>query len=148
MDCIQDLYIARSGKRKRLSSYDRTGGNDDCLWVEPQSRVEFAAIEGAGIVRHIWMTSDCTEEYFLRKVLLEIRWDDEEQPSVLVPLGDFFGLGHAYAKNFWSMPLQMSSKDGTGFNCWFPMPFFRSARFSLVSECEWERLIVLFSHRL
>lgn len=144
MECMQDICIARNGKRRRLSSYDRTGGNADFIWVEPQSAVEFAAIEGAGIIRHIWVTTDCSEEFFLRKVLLEIRWDGEEQASVLTPLGDFFGLGHAYAKNFSSMPFQMSSKDGTGFNCWFPMPFFKSAKFTLRSECDSERLVFYF----
>jgi hypothetical protein len=43
---------------------------------------------------------------------LEIHWDGENQPSVLVPLGDFFGFGHGMTKNFWSMPLQMSSSGG------------------------------------
>ena len=56
--------------------------------------------------------SKTPERDFLRKLLLKMYWDGEEEPSVLAPLGDFFGVGHARTVNFSSAPLQMSPDDG------------------------------------
>ena len=53
-------------------------------------------------------------------------WDGEEEPSVLVPIGDFFG--HTRTRNFVSAPLQMSPEDGKSFNSFFHMPFANGAR--------------------
>jgi len=51
-----------------------------------------------------WETVD--PDYY-RKIVLKIFWDDQEQPSVLVPLGDFFGLMNSLAGNYSSMPLSV-----------------------------------------
>jgi hypothetical protein len=59
----------------------------------------------------------------------------ESQPSIECPIGDF-GIGHGIVKNFWSLPLQMSPRDGRAFNCWFPMPFSTAARFEIHNECD------------
>jgi len=40
-------------------------------------------------------TKHTTYEKYLRKRVLEMYWDGEENPSVRVPFGDFFGIGHA-----------------------------------------------------
>jgi hypothetical protein len=74
------------------------------------------------------------DKYQFRKVLLRMYWDGETSPSVETPIGDFFGMGHSMAKNFVSLPLQMSPQDGRGFNCWFPMPFASGARIEVTSE--------------
>jgi len=64
-----------------------------------------------------------------RDLLLRVTWDGEKAPSILLPLGDFFG----YA---WGKPVVRSSMlgtdDGTNY-CNFPMPFARSAKFEIVS---------------
>jgi hypothetical protein len=65
-------------------------------------------------------------------------WDGEEEPSVHVPVGDFFGVGHARSKNFVSAPLQMSPEDGKSFNSFFHMPFSDGARIEVTSEMEHE----------
>jgi len=38
----------------------------------------------------------------------------------------------------------MSPQDGKGFNCWFPMPFARSARITATSECATEVLFYYY----
>src|SRR5919197_287375 len=118
----------------RVSSWDRTGGNDDRLTIRPGERAVLAEIGEPGVVRHIWMTIACREPHYLRRIVLRAFWDGEQRPSIEVPIGDFFGIGHAQTRNFASLPLQMSPEDGKAFNCWFPMPF-SSARFEVVSEC-------------
>jgi hypothetical protein len=122
--------------RRRASSFDATGGNHDWWDFEPGGMRTIAEIEGPGCVKHIWMTMWSEDSHMLRKVLLRAWWDDEERPSVEVPIGDFFGLGHGLCRNFASLPLQMSPEDGRGFNCWFPMPFQSGARFAVTNEAE------------
>jgi len=142
---LRDLPRLRTSRRRRVSSWDRTGGNDDRLTVEPGSTVTLAEIAGAGCIQHIWVTCahedregspGMREPDYLRQLLLRIFWDGEPEPSVLVPVGDFFGAGHARTANFVSLPIQMSPEDGKSFNCFFHMPFARGARIELTSELE------------
>jgi hypothetical protein len=79
---------------------------------------------------------------YYRKVLLKMYWDDQEHPSVLVPLGDFFCLGHSIASNFASLPFTSSVKEedqhefggGAGLNCYFKMPFNKRARIEVENQ--------------
>lgn len=121
-------------RRERVSSYDPMGGNRDWRTIAPKSSATIAEIQGAGCIRHLWMTLSCSEEAFARKIVLRAWWDGEPEASIECPIGDFFGIGHGILKNFWSLPLQMSPQDGRAFNCWFPMPFASSARMEVENE--------------
>jgi D-arabinan exo alpha-(1,3)/(1,5)-arabinofuranosidase (non-reducing end) len=127
------LPLLRTVRSGRSSSWDRSGGNRDFVVVEPGGTTSILDLAQPGTVRHIWVTTGCDDQHYLRKVILRGWWDDQASPCFEVPLGDFFGLGHAQTRNYWSLPLQMSPEDGRGFNCWFPMPF-RSARMSVENE--------------
>lgn len=139
---LRDLPRLRGTRRGRESSWDRSGGNDDSIRVSPGEVASLADISGPGVITHIWCTVALDhhghpveqEMDYLRRLVLRITWDDSEHPSVLVPLGDFFGIGHGRTANFVSLPLQMSPQDGKGFNSWFAMPFGARARVELVSE--------------
>ena len=131
-----ELARIRNVTTRRVSSWDRTGGNMDFLVVPPGEAMSLADIKGAGCVNHIWCTHACQQEDYLRRVILQVRWDNESDFSIEVPLGDFFGVGHAKTVNFTALPLQMSPSDGRGFNCWFPMPFSRRAEFFIVNEAD------------
>jgi hypothetical protein len=131
---LGQLPYLRDVETRRESSWDRTGGNADYWVVQPGERKELMAVDVVGCIRHIWMTVGGDDEH-CRRVVLRMWWDGEEEPSVEVPLGDFFGVGHGMRKNFVSLPLQMSPEDGRGFNCWWPMPFDR-ARVEVHNECE------------
>ncbi len=136
---MEHLYLARSGKRKRVSSYDRSGGNADWYDVEPHATMTFAEGFGSGVIEHIWITIanyDQRDEFLLRKVVLRAYWDEEQTPSVEAPIGDFFGMGHAKSKNYVSAPLQMSPEDGKGFNSWWQMPFRKSFRFTVQNDSD------------
>jgi hypothetical protein len=127
-------YLHNDIRRERVSSYDQLGGNRDWWSFSPGEKLTIANIQGAGCVKHIWMTM-WSEELFARKIVIRAWWDAENEPSIECPIGDFFGIGHGIVKNFWSLPLQMSPQDGRAFNCWFPMPFATSARFEIENEC-------------
>jgi hypothetical protein len=133
---LGELARIRNVTTRRVSSWDRTGGNMDFLVVRPGEQVSLADIAGAGCINHIWCTHACAQPHFLRRVVLRARWDNEADYSVEVPLGDFFGVGHAQTVNFSSLPLQMSPSDGRAFNCWFPMPFGTRAEFFLHNEAD------------
>ena len=62
-------------------------------------------------------------------------WDGEEHTSVECPIGDFFGIGHGVDKPFTSLPIRVSS-DGRGRNCYWPMPFKKSARITVTNESD------------
>lgn len=135
---LSTIAYERAGKRRRISSFDRTGGNNDRIYIKSGETQNIADINGAGCITHIWATiaMEPEENDYLRKIVLRMYWDGEEDPSVEVPIGDFFGMGHAKCRNFVSLPFQMSPEDGRGFNCWFPMPFDSKARIELLNECE------------
>ncbi len=136
---LRELSLRRQGRRKRVSSYDRTGGNKDFYMIEPGENRVIADITGAGKITHIWMTTaslNQQELYLPRKLVLRMYWDGEEEPSVEAPIGDFYGMGHGLTKNFASAALMMSPEDGKAFNCFFPMPFASGARIEVENETQ------------
>jgi hypothetical protein len=150
---LRDLPRLRNARRKRASSWDKTGGNDDRLTIEPGQTATLAEIPKAGCINHVWITianehmartPAALEPDFLRKILLKMYWDGEEEPSVLVPVGDFFGVGHARTANFVSTPIQMSPEDGKSFNSFFHMPFADGAHIEVTSELEYENVLFYY----
>ena len=138
---LKSLTEYKDFKAKRISSWDKSGKNEDFIRIEPKETVRLAEIKGAGCVSHIWITIDCRDSYYLRKLILRMYWDGEKNPSVEVPVGDFFGVGHAKTSAFCSFPLNMSGgtgKDGggTAMNCYFTMPFAESARIEVTNDCD------------
>ncbi len=143
-DFLDSLMYVKRSKTKRISSWDTTGRNKDC-WMIPkgESRV-LTDLKGPGRITHIWMTQSSEDTEFLRKVVLKMYWDGEENPSVLVPLGDFFCLGHAMVNSFQSLYFTASTAKETknkfgsfvALNCYLPMPYNRSARIELANECD------------
>jgi hypothetical protein len=126
--------LRRSVRRLRASSWDRTGANEDWWDFKPGETHTIAHATGPGCIRHIWMTMESHETGWPRQIMLRMWWDGETEPSVEVPIGDFFGIGHGVLKNFSCVPLQMSPQDGRGFNCWFPMPFASEMRIEVTNE--------------
>ncbi|MBM3136356.1 MAG: DUF2961 domain-containing protein, partial [Chloroflexi bacterium] len=88
---LGDLPRLRAYQRRRLSSYDPTGGNADYWDFAPGQTRTIAAIQGAGCIKHIWMTMASQAPAFARQIVLRLWWDGEAHPSVEVPIGDFFG---------------------------------------------------------
>ena len=120
----------------RCSSWDRSGRNHD-WWTIPAGESKILAdISGPAQITHIWMTQ--TDHY--RECLLKITYDDAAYPSVLVPLGDFFGLGHSMVNSYESALFTASTNFPYQFdkpcalNCYAPMPFARRAVVELINE--------------
>lgn len=139
---LKTLTHLQSGKTGRSSSWDRTGRNNDRIFVPKGKTAVLADIAGPGCITHIWMTQ--AKNY--RECLLKFTWDDAKKPSVLVPLGDFFGLGHGIVNNYQSLLFSASTNtpnhfnDGCALNCHVPMPFAKRAKIELVNESGEEHL--------
>jgi len=120
---------------RRVSSSDPNwrNGNDDRRGIAVGATLTLAELEGPGIIAHIWFTIAHRTPYYSRLLTLRIYWDGEEHPSVECPVGDFFGIGHGVDKSFVSLPIRVSS-EGRGRNCYWPMPFRKSARITVTNE--------------
>ena len=108
---LADIARERQGRRRRVSSWDRNGGNFDFLIISPGQTATLCDIEGGGVVRHIWCTIAAPgSAHYPRTTVLRMWWDDAASPCVEAPIGDFFGIGHGMVRNFWSLPLSMSPR--------------------------------------
>jgi hypothetical protein len=84
-----------------------------------------AQIAGSGVIEHIWMTP--TGNW--RLSILRMYWDNEADPSVEVPVGDFFAMG--WGKFAPISSLAVCVNPGSAFNSYWPMPFRTGARMTL-----------------
>jgi hypothetical protein len=137
---LEEMTCLKDARSKRVSSWDRTGGNWDFLNISPGETATLADISGAGCIRHVYVTVGNLDRFFLRKMVLRMFWDDEETPSVEVPLGDFFGLGFCEPRYFTSLLVTVNTgaqPGGTiGLNNYFPMPFSTRALITVENDCE------------
>ncbi len=95
-----------------------------------------ADITGPGAIQQIWMTSSS----IWRFTILRIYWDDQPNPSVECPIGDFFASGWS---NGWSQggatrfaqvtSLPVCVNPGSAFNCYWEMPFRKRCRITLTN---------------
>ncbi len=131
MDHLLKLSNARS---KRISSYDRSGGNADRVTIGIGETLTIAEISGAGIVRHIWITLSSKDLMSRKNLVLRMYWDGQDHPSVEAPLGDFFGQGWGMKYNFMSEPLASAPKEGHALVCYWPMPFSRGAKVTIENQ--------------
>ena len=95
--------------------------------IAPGEARTLADIAGPGAIQQVWMTPSG----HWRHAILRVYWDDQEQPSVECPIGDFFACG-------WGRYAQVSSlavcvNPGSAFNCYWEMPFRRRCRITLTN---------------
>ena len=108
------------------------------VFIERGETFTLADIEGPGAIQHIWMTLAFGK---WRHAILRLYWDDQEQPSVECPAGDFFANGwESYAR---VDSLAVCVNPGRAFNCYWEMPFRKRARITL-SNIGAERLLVYY----
>jgi hypothetical protein len=126
------LARLRNYKNLRSSSWDRTGGNDDWVAVEPGQAATVLDVHGAGVVTHIWFTINSPDPTHLKNLVLRAWWDGEPAPSIEVPVGDFFGLGLGEYFIYQSALLAVAPMKAL--NAYFQMPFATAARLTLTNE--------------
>jgi len=95
--------------------------------IQPGETFTMAEIEGSGIINHIWMTP--TGVY--RNTIFRIYWDDEESPSVEVPVGDFFCSGWGWGNEPQISSLVICVNPKNGFNSYWQMPFRKKCKITM-----------------
>ena len=86
-----------------------------------------AEINDSGIINHIWMTPSGDA----RLMILRFYWDDETEPSVEVPLGDFFAAGWGMMDGPFINSIPVAVNPGSGFNCFWQMPFRKKCKITV-----------------
>lgn len=132
---LSSLPFQKTYTQERTSSSDPSGGNDDGNWknpIKPGEQRTIAQFAGPGIITHIWFTIASSEQYHLKRIILRMYWDDDPLPAVESPIGDFFGLGLGEYFVYESQPLSVGSQKAL--NCFFPMPFYKSARITITNQ--------------
>ena len=101
--------------------------------VSPSVRIKagetfvLGEITGSGAIHHIWMTPTGNWRYSI----LRVYWDGELQPSVEVPVGDFFASGWGTFAQLTSLAVCVN--PGSAFNSYWEMPFRKSAKFTMTN---------------
>jgi hypothetical protein len=84
-----------------------------------------AEIQGPGAIQHIWMVPKGAWRFSI----LRMYWDGESEPSVEVPVGDFFANGWGTYASINSLAVCVNPLGA--FNSYWEMPFRKSARITL-----------------
>ncbi len=132
---LAQLPLLKTYTQERITSSDATGANDDGgakTPIQPGEARTIARVEGPGIITHMWFTINSREPYHLKKIVLRVYWDDDVLPGIESPIGDFFGLGLGEYVVYESGPISVGSQKAL--NCFFPMPFRKSARIEVTNE--------------
>ena len=96
------------------------------IQLAARETVTIAEIAGPGAIQHIRLT---VAPVWWRRLIIRFYWDDETEPSIEVPLGDFFCNGWCERANVVSLPVAVNPAGGM--NCYWEMPFRQSARITL-----------------
>ena len=109
--------------------------------IAPGATATVAQLKGKRAITAIKVNIDLPESpedrSVLRELVLSIYWDGQTQPSVWVPLGDFFGTAPGVNK-YKSLPLGMTNE---GFYSYWYMPFKKSALVELTNEGDKQRKV-------
>jgi Protein of unknown function (DUF2961) len=142
-DWLANVPKEKDYVQKRASSFDRSGGNFDLRRLPAGETLTLLEDSGPGIITHIWITLTNDSPDNLKALVLRMYWDSETSPSVEAPLGDFFGLGLGEYFLYNSIPLAVG--PDRALNCFFPMPFNKSARITLTNESNHQVHAVFFN---
>jgi hypothetical protein len=95
------------------------------IHIKAGTTFTLAEIKGPGCIQQIWMTPAGN----WRRSILRLYWDDETEPSVECPVGDFFACG--WGKYCQINSLAVCVNPGSAFNCYWQMPFRKKARITM-----------------
>lgn len=157
-DCysgLSSIPFLSQGKTRSISAENPTGEKGSggkassnlgiarkgrpCISLTSGTETTIAQIQGPGKIQHIWFTMpDKTDKigFVLRDLIIRIYWDNEDNPSVESPIGDFFCNGFGLRANVNSLPVSVNPTGG--FNMFLPMPFSKSAKITVENQhaCE------------
>jgi len=121
---LQNLYSITDGVSRSYGEYHG-------FKIPHGKEVVLAELKGPGKVTYFYVTP-------ASDMVLKVYWDDEVNPSIQCPLGDFFGdmsgkTDHKKVIDYQSIPMQIQHLC---YMCYLPMPFSKSARFVLANDSD------------
>src|ERR1051325_6858448 len=93
--------------------------------IEPKTTFTLGEIDGSGAIQHVWMTPTGNWRFSI----LRIYWDNEAEPSVEAPVGDFFAMGWGRYSRLTSLAVCVN--PGSAFNSYWVMPFRKHAKITI-----------------
>jgi len=139
--------IRRNGEQKLNPRGEPRGdlseeSNWDNFRVAPGSTHVLLDERGPGVITHIWITFLGPEPQDWarngsanhQEMLLRMYWDGDPRPAVEAPLGDFFANCFGQRREVISLPVVV--EDGDAYNCFWQMPFRKSARIEVVNQSD------------
>ncbi len=155
-DFLADLAKPHEGRSMRATSAHRVGtdgkydpggeldpnSNWDNKNVLPGKTKVLMDVKGPGVITHMWMTFLGPEPQGWAKngsanhqeMLLRIFYDGDTRPGVEAPVGDFFA--NSFGKRSEVISLPVAVEDADSYNCFWHMPFRKSARVEIVNQSE------------
>lgn len=114
--------------------------NWDNFRVPPGATNVLLDAQGPGVITHIWLTFLGPEKQDWatngsanhQEMLLRIYWDGSDRPGVEAPVGDFFA--NCFGKRSEVISLPVVVEGGDAYNCYWRMPFHKSARIEIVNQ--------------
>ena len=122
---MPDLFRITDGVSRNHMEYHQ-------LRVPKGQEQVLADLKGPGKVTYFYITDD-TQVKWYPGLVLKVFWDEETEPSIHVPLADFFGAIAGQTIDYQSALLQINHAC---YMCYFPMPFAKRARFLLANDGE------------
>jgi len=107
--------------------------NGDSRPIQPGEELVIADLQGPGVINHIWTTINSGDIFHGRSHVLRVYYDGNDKPSVQVPLGDFFGVGHGAAADYHSAVTAVSS-HGRARSCYWRMPFRKRVKVTVTND--------------
>jgi hypothetical protein len=113
----------------------------NCVTIQKGKSAVLAELHGAGSIASLKIRLDPYGSKEFYHTFLRVYWDGDKHPAVEMPIGLFFGGGGETYANCKRVP-EMSLRtlfygfDGTNheFYCYWPMPYWHSARLELVNK--------------
>ncbi|HNS00491.1 MAG TPA: DUF2961 domain-containing protein [Planctomycetota bacterium] len=155
-DIFTELAKPKDGRSMRASSAHRIGpdgkydpagepdpnSNWDNKNVPPGETKVLMDVAGPGVITHIWITFLGPDPQAWapkgsanhQEMLLRVFYDGDATPGVEAPLGDFFANCFGLRREVISLPVVV--EDADSYNCFWHMPFRKSARVEVVNESE------------
>lgn len=139
---LSNLSIIKPGKSKAVTSADPDPNSnaDRIRYIVAGETKVLADIKGPGAINHIWLTFNEARPNWLEaggsarpdELVIRMYWDDNKEPAVEAPLGDFFGAGFGERHELRSLPVMV--EGGDGYNCYWRMPFYKKALITITNE--------------
>ncbi len=120
---LSDLYKPKGGLTVNSIQYTN-------VVIEPGKEMELANFTGAGLINYFYITDDSRGNFY-NGLVLKMYWDGSKEPSVNVPLSDFFGAINGRTIDYESAVMQINHLC---YMSYVPMPFGNGARVVLAND--------------